>query len=77
MTPKELARGIGTLPESVQTALNRAKIAVGRDGHIVDFPAHGSPKYRVFMAILARQPDNAAQRLMLDIRNSGHRENAA
>lgn len=74
MTPEELARGIGTLPESVQTALNKAKIAVGRDGHIVAFPAHGSPGYRVFMAILARQPDNEAQRLLRDVRNSGRLE---
>lgn len=70
MTPADLARGIHTLQESVMLALNKAGIGIGTDGHIKDFPTHGSPKYRVFMSVLVRQPDNLAQQLLHDIRHS-------
>lgn len=67
MTPADLAAGIGTLPESVMVALNRAEIRVGRDGHIQAFPAAGSGPYRVFMATLARLPGNRAEQLRRDL----------
>lgn len=71
MTPADLALALPKPLESVYAALNLSHTAVLPNGHI-DFPAYDTAQYRLFIACMAKQP-NEAQRLLRDIRNMGSR----